>query len=505
MIFDLLLAAAEEREVVLTCPLDHHGTAEAEPVAAVVAGWKSLLGRGPGCRVPDHQIGDLFAASESALLASLDGTSICPGPATYHYFWFRDAAYMLLALDRLGYGSLTRAVIERFPDEQERSGMFRSQQGEWDSTGQAIWSVWNHAVHTHDLTIAERLFTSLASGVRWIDRKRMRAPEDPLLHGLMPRGLSAEHLGLADVYYWDSFWSLAGVEAFERICALLGRRPEMAHAHELAGALRRDIGRSLDTAHARTGIHGIPAGPLRNIDAGMIGSVAAWYPLQLYAQDDPWMRATLDTIRGMMFRQGLFYQPFIHSGLNVYLTLHVAGALLYAGDAEAYWKILTDVSGRATSTFTYPEAIHPVTGGGCMGDGHHGWAAAEIVLAVRNAFVAEMWGPPSDPHTVRFLSGIPCAWFDQTSPFGVEGVPIPEGRVSIRVRPQGDAVTVDLVFHRGGVVGEGRWVLSVPGQWPCVECDGREIAGQRTPYHRIEVAIPARSARIVVRRSAQPV
>ena len=127
MIFDLPLGPAEEREVVLTCPLDPQGAAKAEPIVGVVSRWKELLGRGPGCQVPDHQIGDLFAASESALLASLDGTSICPGPATYHYFWFRDAAYMLLALARLGYGSLTRAVIERFPDGQERSGMFRSQ------------------------------------------------------------------------------------------------------------------------------------------------------------------------------------------------------------------------------------------------------------------------------------------------------------------------------------------------------------------------------------------
>jgi hypothetical protein len=462
-----------------------------------------LLGRGARCRIPEQQIGDLFAASESALLASLDGSSICPGPATYHYFWFRDAAYMLLGLDRLGYGTMTRGIIERFPEEQERSGMFRSQQGEWDSTGQAIWIVWNHTVLTHDHEIADRLFTSLAAGVRWIEKKRMRTPDDPLLDGLMPRGLSAEHLGLADVYYWDSFWSLAGVEAFERICALLGRWPEMSQAHELACALRRDIGRSLETVRERTGIDSIPAGPLRKIDAGSIGSVAAWYPLQLYRSDDARMCATLETIQEEMFRQGMFYQPFIHSGLNVYLTLHVAGARLYAGDAGAFWRILTDVSGRATSTFTFPEAIHPVTGGGCMGDGHHGWAAAEIVLALRSAFVAEEWGPPPGQHVVRFLSGIPPAWFEQVHPFGLDRVPIPEGRVDIRVRPGGDTVTVEVVLDPGGVIGAGHWVLSLPDPWSFVVCDGRELTGRGTPYQRVEFSIPARPAQFVVRRPAR--
>ena len=33
----------------------------------------------------------------------------------------------------------------------------------------------------------------------------------------------------------------------------------------------------------------------------------------------------------------------------------------------------------ASPTLNFPEAIHPLTGGGVIGDGHHGWAAAETV------------------------------------------------------------------------------------------------------------------------------
>jgi hypothetical protein len=36
-----------------------------------------------------------------------------------------------------------------------------------------------------------------------------------------------------------------------------------------------------------------------------------------------------------------------------------------------------------------PEAIHPKTGGGAMGDGHHGWAAAEIILFLLDCLVSE--------------------------------------------------------------------------------------------------------------------
>jgi hypothetical protein len=31
-----------------------------------------------------------------------------------------------------------------------------------------------------------------------------------------------------------------------------------------------------------------------------------------------------------------------------------------------------------------------------MGDGHHGWAAAEVALSLRSAFVREMWTLDND-------------------------------------------------------------------------------------------------------------
>ena len=33
----------------------------------------------------------------------------------------------------------------------------------------------------------------------------------------------------------------------------------------------------------------------------------------------------------------------------------------------------------ATQTLCWPEAIHPQTRGGCMGDGDHGWAHFEVM------------------------------------------------------------------------------------------------------------------------------
>lgn len=41
----------------------------------------------------------------------------------------------------------------------------------------------------------------------------------------------------------------------------------------------------------------------------------------------------------------------------------------------------------ASPTGQWPEAFHPLTGGDCMGDGHHVSASAKWAPMVRNCFV----------------------------------------------------------------------------------------------------------------------
>jgi hypothetical protein len=499
--YDCDIAPGDLWDCTITCPLESGTSSSVPSLEDVVSDWRRILGEGLQCVLPHGRIAELFRASRTALVASVDSTTVRPGPATYHYFWFRDAAYMLLALDRLGHGSLTGSVVRAFPDHQQRSGMFRSQQGEWDSTGQAIWTIWNHALLTHDASVFEPLFEPMLAGVRWIERMLKRDPDEPLFNGLMPRGLSAEHLGLADVYYWDSFWSLAGVEAFERICRILGREEERSLARRLAAGIRESLECSIAAAMTKQRTTVISPGPVRAVDAGIIGSLVAWYPLQLLSSDDARMHATVRLIREKMFLQGMFYQPFVHSGLNAYLSLHVAEGLLYAGDAEGFWEVLEDVARHASSTHTYPEAIHPGTGGGCMGDGHHAWAAAEVVLAVRNAFVFERWKRPSEGHDLILLSGIPRDLFEGSEPFGIAGVSVPEGTIEISVDPGPEGFVITIGFEEGGLVQAGSWSVSLPAGWDQISLDGVPVRVVPGTEKRSVVPVPSRSQRIDVHRS----
>jgi hypothetical protein len=125
---------------------------------------------------------------------------------------------------------------------------------------------------------------------------------------------------------------------------------------------------------------------------------------------------------------GGFFQDMIHSGINAYLTLHLAQVLLRAGDAR-HVDLTQAVADLASSTGQWPEAIHPRTGGGCMGDGQHVWASAEWVLMVRNCFVRE------EGERMILCSGIPPHWLEaaETIRFGPTSTAF--GPITVQVNP----------------------------------------------------------------------
>lgn len=119
-----------------------------------------------------------------------------------------------------------------------------------------------------------------------------------------------------------------------------------------------------------------------------MGSLVADYPLQILPPGNRAVARTVDFLMTRCFHEGGFFQDMIHSGVNAYLTLSIAQTLL-RNDDPRYANLLETVADLASPTGQWPEAIHPRTRGGCMGDGQHGWAAAEWVQLVRNLFVRE--------------------------------------------------------------------------------------------------------------------
>ncbi|MDZ7750109.1 MAG: hypothetical protein U5S82_00245 [Gammaproteobacteria bacterium] len=421
------IPAAGAAGVTVTVPLEHEGPAPLEADA-----WPALRGRACRLRCPEARYQALYDGAVTSLILHSPG-DVYPGPFTYKRFWFRDAAFLIHALLCLGLHDRAERALARFPDRQTPFGYFRSQEGEWDSNGEVLWILERY----------ERLSGRRLSGewqgpirraARWIVRKRTGDDLDAPHAGLLPAGFSAEHFGPNDYYYWDDFWGIAGLRAAHRL--LDGEDGSAADdfaavAQAFAGA----VDRSLAKAARRLGRPGMPASPYRRLDAGAIGSLVVGYPLQACPPDDPRLLDCVEFLLDKCFVDDAFFQDMIHSGLNAYLTLHVAQVLLRAGD-DRYLRLVDAVADLASPTGQWPEAIHPRTGGGCMGDGHHVWAAAEWILMIRHWFVRE------EGEGLVLCSGIPARWLEAGEPLSFGPAPTPYGPISITVLPATDKVRV---------------------------------------------------------------
>ncbi|MBP2687710.1 MAG: hypothetical protein H6Q81_2615, partial [Deltaproteobacteria bacterium] len=373
-----------EREAVVRVPLERkvRGTAPSPGSP----GWERALSGATVLRLPEKGMQYLFDAAVRSLVLHSPG-EVYPGPYTYKRFWFRDAAFILHALLCLGLAGRVERVLDTFPRRQAPTGLYHSQEGEWDSNGEALWILRRYCELTGRAPKPEWR-RSIERGARWIRRNRLLAEGEGLHAGLLPPGFSAEHLGPNNYYYWDDFWGIAGLHAASLLLPPTRGNADPTEFREEAERFRESVEKSLAGVALRTGRPGMPASPYRRLDSGAVGSLSAGYPLRIFGPGDLRLLDTVEFLLSRCMVNGGFYQDIIHSGVNPYLTLHIAQVLLRAGD-KRYQGLVRTVARLASPTGQWPEAVHPRTRGGCMGDGHHAWASAEWVLMIRNMFVRE--------------------------------------------------------------------------------------------------------------------
>ena len=437
------LTPGKEREIGITVPLGTETSHVARPMRYTTPeeGWALSLENHCAICIPDERHQFLYeSALRTLILHSPD--DVYPGPYTYRRFWFRDAAYILNAMLFAGLHDRCERVLDRFPERQTPLGYFHSQQGEWDSNGQSLWILQRFCRVTGRLP-KPLWVKAMERGASWIQRKRLSTDADSPYAGLLPAGFSAEHLGPNDYYYWDDFWSVAGLKAVADAMRTL-QNPQAAETYDRdAEQFLAVIERSLHAAAGRLGRPAMPAAPLRRLDAGAIGSIVAGFPIQLFEADDPRLLDLVEWLMDRCFQRGGFFQDMIHSGINAYLTLQVAQVLLRAGDPRAV-DLMHNVAELATPTGQWPEAIHPRTFGGCMGDGQHVWASAEWVMLLRNAFLFE-----EEKHRRLVIGGgIPAQWLKPGGPpLEIGPAPTLWGTVFLSFRPAEEAVEVVWNAH----------------------------------------------------------
>ncbi len=368
--------------------------------------WQSWSNTGLSLDLPNKKIIKAFNSVKNHLCVFDDVEQFTPGSFFYHTGWFRDSAFLAQAFDQAGFFQEVKNKIPGYFKQQTLSGYFKSQKGEWDSTGQALFSVITHIRRSGDKSLLMKYYPALIKGARWINRTRLKKiPENSLHYGLLPAGLSAEHFGPNDHYYWDNFWSLSGLQQLLWCSQTLVKEKDKHWLETLIQDYSKDLQQSIQAAMQRTKSHGLPCSPYRWMDTAAIGNLAAITPMDLYSENEQWVMPTLEYLWKNCVKNGLLFQHIIHSGYNIYLSIQLAKVLLIRQDLR--WLFMFKaIMTAASPTWTWPEAIHPKTGGGCMGDGDHGWAAAEFISLIRHMYVFEH-------QEALFLgTGLLLQWFD---------------------------------------------------------------------------------------------
>ncbi len=394
------------------------------------------------------------------------------GPYTYKRFWFRDAAFIISALLCTAKTERAERIINTFFQKQNSEGYFLSQEGEWDSNGEALW-----AMHQYCLLSGKRPPTNWKDSVfraaEWIINKRVKTEEKLIYAGLFPSGFSAEHLGPNDFYFWDDFWGVAGLNAASYMARQWQEYQKAEVFESESSSFMIAIVNCLQKVAGKMRKPVMPASPYRRPDSGAVGSLAVGYPLQLWHQKDERLLLTADYLFNHCLINNAFYHDISHSGINPYLTLHIAQVLMRAGDIR-FRKLTEAIAEMASSTAQWPEAIHPRLKSGCMGDGQHVWAASEWILMVRNSFIRE----ERERNTLVLCSGIYSEMIDSAdyisfgpvlSSFGSVSVQITKDKGKIRVHwdgkwHQGEKPEIEIAFPEKAIikVEPGKQICHIP-------------------------------------------
>lgn len=403
--------------------------------------WEKQSQQGMQIRIPDKKWQQAFQAIRNRMYVFDDGDHFSPGTFLYHQHWIRDSAFIGMAYASMGWTELLKSKAYGLLKMQTLDGFFRSQNGEWDSNGEAIYSLVNYAVSSGDIACLKDFWPAILKGCRWIENRRKETLGKPSPHyGLLPSGFSAEHFGPNDHYYWDNFWSLAGIKEALWIAETQGA-PDKKWIQDLYDSYLDDVHKAIKWSVSKNPDRGLPSSPYRRVDCSAIGNMVALSPLDLFSADTPWISLTAQTLAKECLQQGMFFQNIIHTGMNAYLTLQLARAFLWMNNPQ-WQSLVQSVLDHASPTWTWPEAIHPGSLGGCMGDGDHGWAAAELL-----SFTAQLMAHTQNEELILGLS-IPKSWYHADNSIGVKNCVTRAGTVSWEVQCAGNIATLQWKIER---------------------------------------------------------
>ncbi len=355
-----------------------------EDVSSAKDHWLKILGRGYEFKVSDNNIYTRYWRNIAVLQILFDSGRITPGPTIYHRFWIRDAAYMAKALLEAGYHLEARSIVNKMIECIRDDGYVgaidcKPEPFEADSPGQLLWIMKEYLALTKDSTLVSKVYKRLLRVAEYIVKMFDEGASTGWLH---PPSTSAEDLGPRNHYYWDVYWSIAGLWSIAGIAEQLGDKKTSEEyiglASEYEELLFRDL--SEKTNRSKT-FH--PTSPNRLfLDSGIGRSLVAIWPLRILPEDTTLARELVDNAWKFVYNGG-FIHDIIWRAYGSYITMHLAEASILVGYRDKA-SILHKWLVKASQPLNHWCEAHSVkTLKGTVGDYPHGWASADYILLAR--------------------------------------------------------------------------------------------------------------------------
>lgn len=423
--------------------------------------------------IPDQGIQDLVDASLRNIWQArevLDGKiSFQVGPTCYRGLWIVDGAFLLETATMVNKGKDARDGIEYMLSFQQPSGKFgKLSPVYWKENGIVLWTCARHAMLTQDKEWLRSVWPKLRKTVGYIKLLRSMTLENelPLDDGLMPPGEIDGGLGGAEdkAEYTNIYWNLLGLKAILQAAGWLGEKEDAREwkkeYDDFYATFRQAAHRDMVTDSFGNKYLPIPMDPKYH----SLPQRAQWafchgvYPGQLFTQDDPVARGTMNMLHTTLQEGMVMGTGWIIDGIWNYFAGFYGEACLWMGEGDRAVQSLYAFANHASPLLAWREEHNPRDlPRHFVGDMPHNWASAEFIRLAVHLLALDRG------HELHLFEGLPREWVmpgmetslkDVATPFGALNFTLKvdaSGKSALlEIDPLADPSCNKIVVHQKG-------------------------------------------------------
>jgi hypothetical protein len=357
----------------------------------LLAYWKQKLNSLVNISIPDKEIETCLTHNFIHLLSFFSNTKkdLFSGSFFYKSFSISQIVFLIYTLNRIGEFKLAKDCLS-FLLEKRKAIKLYPLKNEPDILGQIIFITGDYFLFTKDLEFINKHYKFLKSLITSIFHRQVRNSADNHKYiGLKTKSYSCDNLGISDYYLWDNFWSLAGLKSGKQIAKALNKQTLLEELSKNEQVLFENIEGFLSYTSAKTKKPSfLPISSNKLLDPRIINNLVSVYPIGILNPQSTIVSNTVSIIEKRYLEKDIFFNNLEYNGFNITQNFLLAQTYLGRQNTKLF-TILKWLLENNSPTNCWPESIHPKSGSGSAGDGHHILASAHYILLIRSMLVKE--------------------------------------------------------------------------------------------------------------------